>query len=213
MVWNNNEGAGDSDSKTGSVIFDIDGSFGAGPGVSLLPKAPIFEGAECANTGHMEANTFGQLCPTRIVRARFVGVDRMSDYTLFRSGAAGFAQQRFEGTRPAPAPSYFQAFATVGQASQPYYYGVRFSTSPGAGFSILFQGMWPNDKLRYELQGMGANASVTHSGFRQAMSPSEFDGLTGSVWYRADNALHIKSTIPTNATQWSANLQLNIVNP
>jgi G8 domain len=211
-VWNNNQGAGDSDGKTGSVIYDIDGSFGAGPGTSLLPKAPIFEGAECANPGNMEANTFGQLCPTRIVRARFVFPDsvRFDGYTLFRSGSSGFAEQRFDGTRDAPAPSYIQPFATLGQSVQAYYYGVRFDTNPGSDFSILFQGMWPNDKLRYEVRGLGANASVTNSSFKQAMSASEFNSLTGSVWYRAGTTLHIKATAPATGKQWSTNLTVNI---
>jgi hypothetical protein len=203
-VFDTNAGRGTTDSMTGSVVFDIDGSLGAGPNMTLLPVAPIFEGLECPSLGRVEANSFGQICETRIVRARIINLEN-APYTMFRTGSGGNAEQKFSGDRP----GFFQAFAAPNQS---HHFGVRFDTDPGPDFKILFQGLWPNDKLRYELRGMRANASITSPGFRQVTSASAFESATGSVWFRAGDSVQFKATTPASSEKWKGAIVVNVAN-
>jgi hypothetical protein len=203
-AFDTDAGRGTTDAMTGSVVFDIDGSLGAGPNMSLLPKAPIWEGLDCPSLGHVEANSFGVLCKTRIVRTRILNLDN-APYTMFRTGEGGFAEQKFAGERP----GFFQAFSAP---NQPYHFGTRFDTDPGRDFNIRFEFLWPGDKLRYELRGMKSNSSVTSPGFTQVNSLSAFENATGSVWFRSGGTLQLKTTAPASTEKWRGLVAVSVVN-
>ncbi|MEB0136532.1 G8 domain-containing protein [Actimicrobium sp. CCC2.4] len=202
-------GAGGIDVNVGAVVFDIDGSLGAGPNMTLVTTAPIHAGLDCANSGRIEAGSFGILCKTRIIRTRidggvpFIG----ASYTMFRTGPNGEVTQHFSPAHPAF--NFFQAFSAP---NQPYHYGAQFETDPGTDFGILFGGYWPNDTMRYELRGMRANASVSSANFSQVGTATEFDSASGSVWFRSGDRLHIKFTAPATIPQWQGVSWVQIVN-
>jgi hypothetical protein len=208
---NDRGGAGGIDVNVGAVVFDIDGSFGAGANTTLLPIAPIHEGLDCPNPGRVEAGSFGKLCKTRIVRTRIQGGDGDpfvgASYTMFRTGPNGLVTQRFGPANPKF--NFLQAFSAPNEA---HHYGAQFETYPGRDISIQFAGLWPNDRLQYELRGMAANASVSSAGFRQVGSANEFASATDSIWFRAGDRLHVKFTAPGTDIKWRSNRIVTIVN-
>jgi G8 domain len=203
-AFDTDAGRGMSDSQTGSVLFDIDGSLGAGPNMTLLPRAPIWEGMECPSLGRVEANTFGVLCKTRVVKTRIVSL-RNAPYTMFRTGQGGYAEQKFS----TQSPDFFQAFSTP---NQPYHFGVVFETDPGPDFNIRFEGLWPGDQLRYELRGMRPNSSVTSRGFTRVTNASDFESATGSVWFRVGSTIQLKTAAPASSEIWKGLVVVNVAN-
>ena len=197
-----------------SVVFDIDGSLGGEPGTELMPRSPILEENGCAADGaiaKLEAGTNGMICKTRLVEARFTGVDgtttRPYDYELFRSNAGAItARAVFENIDPS-LNNYYQTFATPNQA---YHYGIRFLANPGKTFSLSIREAWPNDVIRYEMQGVDARTVVQGSTWRQVASLQALADATDPVFYKNGTTLHLKFKLPGTSAKWAASANINL---
>ncbi len=197
-----------------SVVFDIDGSLGGAPGTQLTPRVPLFGGNNCAADGaiaKLEAGTFGMICKTRLVEARLMGVDVPAtspyNYELFRSNAGVTTATATMNNIDPSSSGYYQAFATPNQA---YHYGIRFLTNPGNKFSLLIREAWPNDVIRFEMQGVDARTIVQGSGWRRVADLPALVNATDSVFYKNGTTLQVKFKLPGTAVKWAASANVKL---
>jgi cell surface hyaluronidase len=186
---------------TFSVINDLDGTLGAGAGMTLMPRSVFTDAMGCSN-GKLEANTFGALCPAKIVRARAQGVlPQTGNVVQFMSqGGKDVVRRAFPGSNGDPnAPNYVQFVAVP---NKDYYLGAEFSNDPGGDFYIQLLRASPGDVIRYELRNVRANTRVTNGDIAQVNSLQDLEKSTGSVWFRSGTTLHFKVVMSSQGQPW-----------
>jgi hypothetical protein len=182
-----------------SVINDVDGTLGAGSGMTLMPRSVFTDAMGCSN-GNLEANTFGTLCPARIVRARAQNVlPQNGDVAMFMSrGGGDVVRKAFTN----PNPSNFVQFVAV--PNKDYYLGAEFSNDPGGDFYIQLFRASPGDVIRYELRNLRPNTRITNTDIAQVNSLQDLEKSTGSVWFRSGTTVHFKAVISSQGQPWDA---------
>jgi hypothetical protein len=190
----------------GSVVHDMDGSFGLGPNRVLAPDSQLLEGLGCAKSGGlMENNSFGTLCPARVVRVRVMlnkEADTASPFEMFHVKSGADVKQAFV----TPPNNYYQAFLIP---NQDYHFGVQFSKAPTADFNVLVLQGWPGDAVRYELRGVRPETVLKNAGFARVNSLAALESATGSAWYKSGTTLHVRFTLSANQPQWGSSTALN----
>jgi hypothetical protein len=185
---------------TFSVLNDLDGTLGAGAGLTLMPRSVFTDAMGCSN-GKLEANTFGVLCPARIVRARAQGVlPQTGNVAMFMSrGGRDVVRKAFSGPTGDPNANYIQFVAVP---NKDYYLGAEFSNDPGGDFYIQLRGAWPSDVIRYELRNLRPNTRITDGDIAQVNSLQDLEKSTGSVWFRSGTTVHFKVVMASQGQQW-----------
>jgi G8 domain len=190
----------------GSVVHDVDGSFGLGPNRVLAPDSQLLEGLGCAKSGGlMEGNSFGTLCPAHVVRVRVMlkeGTDTVGPFEMFHVKGGTEIKQQFDTS----GVYYYQAFLMPNQAS---HFGVKFSKAPTEDFNVLVLRGWPGDVVRYELRGVSANTVLKNSSFAQVNSLAALESATGSAWYKSGTTVHVKFKLPADKPQWDSSTVLS----
>ncbi len=181
-----------------SVIHDIDGSLGIGPNTVLVPASPIYAEMGCSSAGLLDPGSFGWICPARLVRARMTaGLQGAKDFDVLRLESSGkVVQQSF----CCGISGYYQAFLIPNNPN--YHFGARFTESPVGDFSVLIDGAWPNDLIRYEMQGLDPAVVVKDSAFTQVSSLDALDAAAGPAWYRSGTTLHLRFRMASTGSQW-----------
>jgi cell surface hyaluronidase len=186
---------------TFSVLNDLDGSLGAGGGMTLMPRSVFTDAMGCSN-GKLETNTFGTLCPARIVRARAQNViPQKGDVVMFMSrGGKDVVRKAFTGVNgDAKNPNYVQ-FVSV--PNKDYYFGAEFNSDPGNDFYIQLYKASPGEVIRYELRNLRPNTRVTNGDIAQVSSLQDLEKSTGSVWFRSGTTVHFKVVLSSKGQPW-----------
>jgi hypothetical protein len=183
-----------------SVINDVDGTMGAGAGMTLMPRSVFTDAMGCSN-GSLEANTFGVLCPARIVRARAQNIlTQTGNVVMFMSrGGTDVVRKAFSGPTLDPDSNY-QQFVAV--PNKDYYLGAEFSNDPGGDFYIQLLRASPGDVIRYELRNLRPNTRVTNGDIAQVNSLQDLERSSGSVWFRSGTTVHFKVVMSSQGQPW-----------
>ena len=184
-----------------SVLNDVDGALGAGGGMTMMPRS-VFTDAMGCSQGNLEANTFGVLCPAKIVRARAVSVlPQTGDVVLFmRQGGQDVVRRAFSGSNGDPNKDSHIQFVAV--PNKDYHLGVEFSNDPGGNFYIQLHRASPGDVFRYELRNVRPNTRVVNSDVVQVNSLQALESSNGSVWFRSGTTVHFKVVMTGTGEPW-----------
>jgi hypothetical protein len=193
---------------TFSVLNDLDGSLGAGGGMTLMPRS-VFTDAMGCSTGKLEANTFGVLCPARIVRTRAQDVTpQTGDVVQFMSrDGKDVVRKAFTGTNgDANNPNYVQ-FVSV--PNKDYHFGAEFASDPGGSFYLQIYRASPGDVIRYELRNLRPNTRITNGDIVQVGSLGDLEKSTGSAWFRSGTTVHFKVVMSSQGQPWGTTRGVN----
>jgi hypothetical protein len=182
---------------TFSVLNDLDGSLGAGGGMTLMPRSVFTDAMGCSN-GNLEANTNGVLCPARIIRTRAEGVlPQRGDVVMFMSkGGIDIVRKAFDGN----GDNKFVQFVSV--PNKDYHLGAEFNSDPGGDFYFQILRASPGDVIRYEVRNLRPNTRVTDGDIAQVNSLQDLEKSTGSVWFRSGNTVHFKVVMSAQGQPW-----------
>jgi hypothetical protein len=183
----------------GSVVHDIDGSLGLGANTVLVPASPIYDAMGCSSAASMDPGSFGWICPARLVRARIAaGTSGTKPADILRLESSGkVVQQAISGG----IGSFYQVFLIP--TNPAYHFGIRFTETPVGDFSVLFDGAWPSDLIRYEMQNLDPAVAVKDAGFTQVSSLDALNAATGPAWYRSGTTLHLRFQMPSTGDKWA----------
>ncbi len=194
----------------GSVVHDIDGSFGLGPNRVLAPDSQLLEGLGCAKSGGlMESDGFGTLCPARVVRVRIMmdqAIDTASPFEMFHVRGGAEVKQSFV---PPAGLYYYQAFLIP---NQEYHFGMQFSKAPTAAFNALVLQGWPGDVIHYELRGLKPETVLKNTAFARVNNLADLESATASAWFKSGTTLHVRFKMPANQPQWGSSTVLSFGN-
>jgi G8 domain len=185
-----------------SVLNDVDGTLGAGGGMTLMPRSVFTDAMGCSN-GRLEANTFGVLCPAKIVRARAQDIlPQTGDVVMFmRRGGTDVVRKAFLGPNGDPNANNYVQFVAV--ANKDYHLGAEFSSDPGGNFYIQLLRVSPGDVIRYELRNVRPNTRVVNGDIAQVNSLQALESSSGSVWFRSGTTVHFKVVMPDRGEPWN----------
>jgi hypothetical protein len=186
---------------TFSVINDLDGSFGAGPNMTLMPRSRFTDAMDC-KAGNLTASTHGVLCPARVVRTRAEDlVVQTGDVHMFVSrDGMDVVRQAFAGVNGDPGNARYLQFVSV--PNQDYHFGVEFASNPGVDFYLQIRDAWPGDVIRYELRNVDPNTRVVSGDIGQVASLNDMINSPGSAWYKAGTTLHFKVVMSSAGQRW-----------
>jgi hypothetical protein len=193
---------------TFSVLNDVDGSLGAGGGMTLMPRSVFTDALGCSN-GTLEANTFGTLCPARIIRTRAQDITpQIGDVVVFMSkGGKDIVRKAFTGSNgDANNPNYVQ-FVSV--PNKDYHFGGEFASDPGGSFYIQLLRASPGDVIRYELRNLRPNTRITNADIAQVNALQDLEKSTNSVWFRSGTTVHFKVVMSSQGQPWDTTRGVN----
>jgi cell surface hyaluronidase len=203
-AWDGDASGADSAAMHGSVLFDVDGSLGAGANMALLPAVPLF-GSACPGSPMLEEGTFGVMCRFRLIKARFNGIDSAATdlFSLFRNENGKITESQF-GTFDPNSKDYAQAFAVPNQS---FHYGIRFHANPGGNLSLGIAQGWPGDQVRFEMRGLDGRSVIKSPDWRQVNQLSELESAKDAVWFKDGDTIHLRFEL-TGSSKWTAERQI-----
>jgi hypothetical protein len=180
----------------GSVIHDLDGSMGMGPG-SMVANHPMATDPDCRPEVFADA----RFCPGLYWGMFHIFFGRY-DITLpaithRRSDLIG--QSFFD--RPDGMP-WYQAQVSLSHNRYHYIYDLAPASGLGRELELqLFHARGPGETFATELTGLPGGAWVDHGEYRQVGSLNELNASSGKTWARVGGSLFVK--MQTHGETWT----------
>jgi hypothetical protein len=193
---------------TFSVINDLDGSLGAGAGMTLMPRS-VFTDAMGCSAGFLQNNTNGVLCPAKIVRTRAQDITPQTGSVVqfISKDGKDIVRKAFNGINGDPNnPNYVQ-FVSV--PNEDYHFGAEFGSDPGSSFYFQLFRASPGDVIRYEVRKLRANTRITNGDIAQVNSLDDLNKSAGSAWYRSGTTIHFKVVMSSTGKPWDTTRGVN----
>lgn len=180
----------------GSVIHDLDGSMGMGPG-SMVANHPMAVDPQCRPELFADA----RFCPGLgwgMFHIFFGRYDiTLPEITHGRSDLSTRYRDRPEGM------PWYQAQVSLSHNRYHYIFDMASTGTMGNEFELqLFYAPKLGETLTLELTGLPGQPRVDHGEYRQVGSLAELKSSTGKTWARMGGSIYVKMV--TRGEPWSA---------